>query len=70
MIEVGGCPAAGRVTGAALARKVIGGFIAGMARRAIRQAGVIEVSWLPRSGVVAGAALPRKVIGGLVGRVA
>ncbi len=37
-------PRGGQVTGAALARVVIGGFIRGMAGRAIREARVIEGS--------------------------
>jgi len=41
VIEVRGCPATGVVTGAALAREVIGGFIGRVAGRAVGEAGVI-----------------------------
>ncbi len=70
MIEVGGRPRVGRVTGAALTVEMRIGLVVGVTCLAIRKAGVIERRRLPGRGRVTLTTLTRKVIGRLIGCVA
>ena len=56
-VALGGKPGGGGVTGVAMTREVIGGFIRRMTTRAIGLAGVIESRREPCAGGVTGAAL-------------